>query len=328
MKGVSANRGFRSAGLRVAARLRAVVIALAATILTGCATSPEGRPQLVTPPALQGLSAVYSEFDMQLQLVTAANAPDCQEAECVADRAFDQRILAIGGRLADAAFRQHAELHLRFPRFEFVVVDKRDPGAASSAAGSVVLFRGIRQLELDDGALGFVLAREMGHIITGHHDENVTTTVLIGIAAQILFPILNLPALIGGSAATTAAATSAASVTASTVTTSAVASAASFAGSRALRSAFRPQQVIEAEAMAMDLLAGAGWDGREVAEQLQAIPPPLPDGPGWTEELRESALRVASLMQGPPMFDLLKISPQIVPRSVADLPPPLISVPF
>ncbi len=307
---------------------RAVLVTAAATLLGACATSPEGRPQLVAPTPLQGLSAVYSEFDMQLQLVTAADAAGCQEAECVADRTFDQRILAIGGRLADAAFRQHAELYLRFPRFEFVVVEKRDPGAASSAAGSVVLFRGTRQLDLDDAALGFVLAREMGHIIAGHHDENVTTSILVGIAAQILFPILNLPALIGGGAATTAAATSAASVTASTVTTTAVASAASFAGSRALRATFRPQQVIEAEGMAMELLAGAGWDGREVAEQLQAIPPPLPDGPGWTEELRESARRIASLMQGPPMFDLVKTPAQIVPRSVADLPPPLISVPF
>ena len=163
----------------------------------------------------------------------------------------------IGRRLADAAFRQHADLHLRFPRFEFVVADKRDPGAASSSAGTVVLYRGVRVLDLDDGALAFILAREMSHIIDGHHDENVTTSILVGVAAQILFPVLNLPALISGSAATTAAATSAATAT---VTTTAVASAASFAGSRALRASFRPQQVIEAELIAMDLLAAAGWD--------------------------------------------------------------------
>lgn len=327
MKGGVANRWFRSAGSSVAIGSRALLVLLAAFI-AGCATSPEGRPQLLAPPGLQGLSAVYSEFDMQLQLVTAAAAPRCQEAECVADRTFDQRILSIGGRLAEAAFRQHAELYLRFPRFEFVVADKRDPGAASSAAGSVVLYRGVRHLDLDDGALGFILAREMGHIIAGHHEENVTTSVLVGIAAQILFPVLNLPALIGGSAATTAAATSAASATVSTVTTTAVASAASFAGSRALRATFRPQQVVEAEAIAMDLLAGAGWDGREVAEQMRALPPLLPDGPGWTEELHQSARRIASLMQGPPQFDLVQAPPQIVPRSPVDLPPPLISVPF
>lgn len=308
--------------------MRVLAAVLAASVLGACATSPEGRSQLIVPTELRGVSAVYSEFDMQLQLVTAADAPACKEAECVADRAFDQRILAIGGRLAEVAFRQHAELYLRFPRFEFVVADKRDPGAASSAAGSVVLYRGVRHLDLGDAALGFILAREMGHVIAGHHDENVTTSVLMGIAAQILFPVLNLPALIGGSAATTAAATSAAGATVSTVTTTAVASAASFAGSRALRASFRPQQVVEAEAMALDLLAGAGWDGRELAEQLRALPPLLPDGPGWTEELHQSAARVASLMQGPPQFDLIKSPPQIVPRPLVELPPPLISVPF
>ena len=101
-------------------------------VVTGCATSPEGRTQLVAPAPLQGFSAVYSEFDMQLQLVTATDAPSCKEAECAADRAFDQRILALGNRLADVAFRQHPDLHLRFPRFDIVVADKAAAGAASA----------------------------------------------------------------------------------------------------------------------------------------------------------------------------------------------------
>lgn len=312
----------RLVAARVVAMTRALVVVGAAALLGACATRPAGRSQ-TPPPGFQELSAVYSEFDMQLQLVVAADGPRCQEAECVADRVFDQRIAAIGKRLAAVAFRQHADLFLRFPRFDILVADKRDAGAASSAAGSVILYRGVRHLDLDDAALGFILAREMGHIIAGHHDDNVTTSVLVGIAAQILFPVLNLPALIGGSAATTAAA----SASAATVANTAVASAASFAGSRALRASFRPQQVVEAEAMALELLAGAGWDGREVAEQLQALPPPLPDGSEWIGELHQSAQRVASLMQGPPWIEALPVS-QIVPSSLADLPPPLISVPF
>lgn len=305
--------------------LRLLSLVLLTILGAACTTAPEVRKQLQAPAGLHGFSAVYSEFDMRLQLVTAADAPACRESECMADRAFDQRILAIGRRLADVAFRQHPDLHLRFPRFEFVVADKRDPGAASSSAGTVVLYRGIRTLELDDAALAFVLAREMSHIIDGHHDENVTTAILVGVAAQILFPILNLPALISGSAATTAAATSAATTT---VTTTAVASAASFAGSRALRASFRPQQVIEAESMAMELLAAAGWDGREVADQLQAMPQPLSDSPAWTEELRDSMRRIASLMQGPPLPDAAAQAAQMLPRSIEDLPPPLVSKPF
>lgn len=306
----------------------ALLSVLLLAFVTACATSPEGRTQLVAPTPLHGFSAVYSEFDMHLQLVTAADAPSCREAECAADRAFDQRILALGRRLADAAFRQHPDLHLRFPRFDFVVADKRDPGAASSAAGTVVIFRGVRRLNLDDAALAFIMAREMSHIIAGHHDENVTTSILVAVAAQILLPVLNIGALFSSSAATTAAATTAAS---SAVTSTAVASAASFAGSRALRASDRPLQVREAEAMAMKLLAAAGWDGREVSDQLEALRSPLPEEPDWTGELRESTRRIASLMQGPVLPGSAATrgaADQIAPRFPLDLPPPMVSKPF
>lgn len=301
---------------------------LPVAFLAACATSPEGRKQLVAPAPLQGFSAVYSEFDMHLQLVTATDAPSCQEALCAADRAFDQRILAIGRRLAWAAFRQHTDLHLRFSRFEFVVADKADPGAASSAAGTVVIYRGVRGLDLDDAALAFVLAREMSHVIAGHHDENVTTSILVAVAAQLLFPVLNIGTLFAGSAATTAAASTAAT---STVTTTAVASAASFAGSRALRASDRPQQVREAEAIAMKLLAAAGWDGREVSDQLEALRPALPEEPSWTEELRESARHIASLMQGPVLPETsgsMGAPGQTEPALPFGLPPPIVIKPY
>ncbi|MFH1870626.1 MAG: M48 family metalloprotease [Pseudomonadota bacterium] len=301
---------------------RVLLLLLVQFFVTACATSPGGRTQVVAPAALQGFSAVYSEFDMNLQLVTAADAPSCVAAECLADRAFDQRILALGRRLADTAFRQHADLQLRFPRFEFIVADKLDAGAASSAAGTVVIFRGVRRLELDDAALAFVLAREMNHIIAGHHDENVTTSILVAVAAQIFLPVLNIGSLFS---ATSAAATTAAS---STATTSAVASVASFAGSRVLRANDRPLQVREAEAMAMSLLAAAGWDGREVSDQLQALRPALQEEAEWTAELRESTLRIASLMQGPAFVEdtpAVGILSQVEPL---DLPPPVVSKPF
>jgi hypothetical protein len=301
--------------------------------VTACATSPEGRTQLVAPQPLQGFSAVYSEFDMHLQLVTATNAPACGEAECAADRAFDQRILALGRRLSWAAFRQHADLQLRFQRFDFLIADKADPGAASSAAGTVVIFRGVRQLNLDDAALAFILAREMSHIIAGHHDENVTTSVLIAVAAQILFPILNIGTLFSGSAATTAAATTATTAASTAVTTTAVTSVASFAGSRALRASERPLQVREAESIAMKLLAAAGWDGREVSDQLEALRPALLDEPDWTAELRESTRHIARRMQGPPLPPETPAEAgnpaQAAPKPLApDLPPSKISAPF
>jgi len=307
---------------------RLVLSLLAAILVAACATSPEGRKQLVPPAPLQGFSAVYSEFDMQLQLVIATNAPSCREAECAADRAFDQRILVLGRRLADVAYRQYPELNLRFPRFEFIIADKADAGTASSAGGTVVIYRGVRRLDLDDTALAFVLAREMSHVIAGHHDENVTTSILVGVAAQILLPWLNV---VRGAAAvfsSTAAATTAAG---SALTTTAITSAASFAGSRALLASDRPQQVREAETMALKLLAAAGWDAREVSDQLEALRPALPDEPAWTQELRESSRHIASLMQGPVLPDNYGAEDapgQSAPALPSGLPPPIVVKPF
>ena len=291
--------------------IRALFSLFLLVLVTACATSPEGRAQLSTPAPLQGFSAVYSQFDMQLQLVTAADSPSCQEAKCVADRAFDQRVLALGQRLTGSAFRQHENLYLRIPRFEFVVADKADPGATSSAGGTVVIYRGLQNLNLDDAVLAFVLAREMSHVIAGHHDENVTATVLVAVAAQILFPALNIGGLFAGGAAS-AAATTAVEATAAT-------SAASFLGSRALRASYRPQQEREAAAMAMKLLADAGWEGLEVSEKLDAIRPSLSEDTAWTQELRESTLKIASMMQGPPLPE----SVEAIGQTAAGLPPGL-----
>lgn len=310
---------------------RALLWLLPASVLGACATSPEGRPQLQPPTPLRGLSAVYSEFDMHLQLVTAANAASCRDVDCAADRAFDQRILALGQRLAEVAYRQYPELYLRFPRFEFIVADKADAGAASSAGGTVVIYRGLRRLDLDDAALAFVLAREMSHVIAGHHDENVATSILVAVAAQILLPALNLARGAAAAFSSSAASTAASTAAGSAVTAAAMASAASFAGSRVLRASERPQQVREAETMAMKLLAAAGWDGREVSDQLQALRPSLPDEPAWTVELRESAERIASLMQGPAPQDSEEgagAGLQMTPELPTERLPPAVKPPF
>jgi hypothetical protein len=63
---------------------------------------------------------------------------------------------------------------------------------------------------------------------------------------------------------------------------------------------------------------------------LQALRAPLPDEPGWTVELRESALRIASLMQGPApqdnvdAIDGLQITPELPLERLA----PAVKPPF
>lgn len=261
--------------------------------IAGCSTSPEGRTQLVLPGSMHSFSAIYSEIDMRMQLITATSDPACGEEECVANRAFDLKILTLGERLAGAAFRQYPDLTTRFPQFEIIVADKADPGAASSAAGAVVIYRGVQRLNLDESVLAFVLAREISQVIGSHHDENVTTNVLVSLAAQILMPFLN----VARGAASAVASGTTATVASTAATTTVLVSAASLAGASAIRATYRPEQIREADIMAMKLLRTAGWESHQVFDQLQAFSPATKNEHAWTAELRESAQHIAGTSQ-------------------------------
>jgi hypothetical protein len=182
----------------------------------------------------------------------------------------------------------------------------------------VIVYRGVQRMNLDDAVLAFILAREMCHIIAGHHDENVAASVLVAVAAQILFPALNVGGMFAGGAA---AAGSAAGATALT-------SGASFLGSRALRASYRPIQVREAEVMSLKLLNAAGWESDEVSDKLESLRASLSDESSWTQELRESARNVAAMMQGPPLPAIDEERSQMVSGLPVGLPPPIVSRPF
>ena len=82
--------------------------------------------------------------------------------------------------------------------------------------------------------------------------------------------------------------------------------------------------------MAMELLVAGGWDAREVSDQLEDLRAPLPDDAAWVVELRESAQRISSQMQGPVLLEntgpepLLQITPELPPeRLLPATKPPL-----
>jgi predicted Zn-dependent protease len=257
---------------------------LASILLGACATSPQGRMQVTVPSSV---SAVHSEMGMHLNLVSAVDVSSpCVGVECRFDRAFDQRVLRLGARLAQSAFEIYPELTERFSKFEFVIAEKSEPGSASSAAGTVVIFRGVQKLRLDEEALAFLIAREMGHVISRHHDENSATSILFSIAAQVLLPVANL---IRGSAALIQTASAAAA--ASTVST-----AASFVGSRIAIESYKLDQLHEADAVALDLLAGLGWNRADIADALAGGTQVTGDD-GWSQDLRLSARGVVGLAE-------------------------------
>lgn len=260
-------------------------IVLACMALGACATSsPQGRMQLTVPAPI---SAVYSEAEMRLHLVADAevNAP-CADMECRLNLAFDQRVMRLGTRLAQSAFDADPSLAERISQFKIIIAEKLEPGSASSAAGTIVIFRGVQKLHLNEEALAFLIAREMGHVIGRHHDENASASILFSVLAQLLFPVANL---VNGSAALVQTASASA-------TTAAASTAASMIGSKLMIESYKENQLRESDAIAMGLLARQGWPDSEIIDALKSST--LVAGENrWSKDLRLSAGRVAGIAE-------------------------------
>jgi hypothetical protein len=269
--------------------------------LQACSTSPYGRAQLTVP---QPVSTVYSEVNMRLQLVTMFDSKtQCAESECDATKAFDLRVASLGEILSAKAFELYPEARERIGQFEFVIAEKAEPGTTSNAGGTVVIFGGTRALDLSDPALAFVLAREMGHVIASHHNENTATKIIIGVLAQVLLPVTGIVrslALIPGASSAAAATATTASATAggSAAAVTATATAASFLGSRAVISAYWPKQLEEADSIALTVMARIGFSPQDTADALAAVEERLGDS-SWPQDLRVSSEHVAQIAQGP-----------------------------
>jgi predicted Zn-dependent protease len=266
----------------------------ACVILAGCATSTrDGLSQSLVPAPL---SAVYSDVNMQLKLVAIADDRNrCTGPGWSASGSIEKRVARIGPDLAAAAFQLYPELGSRIERFDFIIADKAEPGTVSNSSGRIVILRPVDGLAPTDTALAFVMAREIGHVVAMHHDENTAASLIVSGLAQIFLPVANVARLISklflsgsavvGSSATTAAG---ASVTAT-----------SFVGSRVVITAYRPKQRDEADQIAMNLLARLGYDALAVATAFDKVDRKSP-ATEWMSHLWASVDRLAAPSLLPP----------------------------
>ena len=208
--------------------------------------------------ALLTISNFYSEIDLRMRLATKRNAKVCIAEVCTLNAAFDAQVHRLGERLVVTAYKAYPDLRERVENFTFIVVDKNESRMASSGAGKIVIFRGIQNLELSDDAVSFILAREMGHVIGHHHYKNTSTKLIFSVLASVLFP-----------AVTFFSSTSNIAAAATTTLTSAASTTTSYLGSEVAISQVKPTQIIEADKIAVNLLAKQDWDMRSVASILE-----------------------------------------------------------
>jgi predicted Zn-dependent protease len=260
------------------------ISALSCLLLSACATSTEsGRTRMVAPG---DVGVLYSAVEMQAKL---AFIPDvtCEEAGCDAAQAFRNTVQKLTGQLGKGVAQLVAETQLQLPEFNVSVASKDDIGTLSSASGNIIIFAGLQPLEFPEPLLAFLIAREMGHILAKHHEENSATSIGISVAVALLFPVTNL--LRGAQAA----------YVATTTSSSLASSALSFAGSRMVKGLYESDQQHEADMYALRIMAYAGWTSYEVAAALYAVSSRI-TGAGWMAELQESKNRIDLLTLGPP----------------------------
>lgn len=258
----------------------AVVMPLSLLLGACAATSGSGRAQFVAP---QPIGAVYSEVNLQRSLMLA-DLRACRPDTCGAVAAFDRQLRRIGERLAPAA-RGEAQDRPEL-RFDVRLLDTVEQGTASSAAGGIVIHGGVREIGFAEPALAFLVAREMGHVLDRHHEEDSATNLVFSVLGSLLLPVGNL--LRGAAAALTATDGVAAATT-----------AVSMAGATAFKASYRAEQLREADFLALRLTSQAGWRVEEIADALTAAAPRLKDE-GWSGDLLASKQRLEGIVAGPP----------------------------
>ena len=264
--------------------LAACAVLAGGAVLVGCAAPTYGgRPQLTVPSPM---STAYSEINMQLRLVTMADAP--AEAGGSGRDEFDRRVARIGSDLAKTAFELYPDLRDRIDGFEFIIADKSEPGTVSTSQGRIVILRPVSSLAPNNAALAFIIGREMGHVLANHHDENTATAIAVSGVAYVLFPLAGIAKAISALFLPGTAAV----ISPGSMVANASATATSFVGSRVLMRSYRPKQREEADMIAMKLLVRLGYDAKAQAAGFAAVDFDKAPVTDWTTDLRASLERM------------------------------------
>ena len=252
---------------------------------TGLSNAELSNTSSVSSESASGsISDVYSDIDMRIHLATKAGAAPCTAQQCAENLAFDARVSAIGHYLSKAAIMVYPKQEQLIQRMVFSVAEKQDPGTASNNKGQIKVFRGVQNLQLSDDALGFVLAREMSHVIAGHHSTNTSTKLIISALASVLFPAV---AIIGASS------TAAQASTATTLLTSAASTATSMVGGEVAMAKMKPTQLSQADEIARNIMDKADWDMRSTQSVL--LQADAPKG-AWMLDLETSRMQLANMV--------------------------------
>lgn len=158
--------------------MKPLLLALTITLtLAGCATtttSPTGRKQVVGAVSQEQLNQLGAQAFAQAKAETpqSTNAQQTAYVRCVVDAITRQLPAGYQGTWDVALFQ------------------KNEPNAFALPGGKVGVYTGIFQVAKNQDELAAVVAHEIGHVISRHHDERITRQLeaqtALGIAGALV----------------------------------------------------------------------------------------------------------------------------------------------
>lgn len=213
--------------------------------------------------AASSIATLHSDF--KFSLVVAARISGAASAG-----AFEEQVRRVSEGLAAACAGLYPEAVSRVGAFDVFIADSSEASARSSASGRIALNAGLAALDPTDDWLALVVAREMAHVVAGHHDNNSTASLITSVLMNLVLPGSGL-----------------------------IKSALSFAGSQVAALAGRERQLGEADEIAIKLLEGAGYTRKALALNLALGPRAAQLGQSaWAEAFNDSSKALLTRLRG------------------------------
>ena len=234
-------------------------------LVSGCATTGiEDRPRIGTLP----LAADHSDFVFSLTTPTrldsgCAKAVSCRDDEHPAAK-FTRQVARVDAALQIGVQNLYPDLAQKFPnligqKLDVYVVEGDSLESSSSANGRIALSAELGKWQPYDEWTAFVIAREMGHVIARHHQENSSSGLVTSIILNILLPGSGLLKKVIS------------------------------VGAQSLASGSKEDvQTLEADAIAHDILKASGY-GAEILALSLMVAPVTGNNNRWSSNFRKSS---------------------------------------
>lgn len=254
------------------------------------AESPAEQAEAVVPavPAPQGNTGILGLHSaIEFGVLAAARQPADP-----ASAPFQEQVRRISAGLQSAARGLYPEQVKHIGAFDVYVGNSQDLSTMSSGTGKISINAGFAKLNPTDDWMAFVIAREMGHVVAGHHDNNAGASIVVSILMNFIVPGSGL-----------------------------IKSAISFAGSQFAAESGRDKQTKEADEVAIKLLEAAGYTKKSVVLNLRLNPlGEEVSGTSWAGAFRASSARLTGVPLAVPAAAPVALAPADLPQTAAAMP--------